>query len=336
MKGVAMKRTGFVIQTILSALAFLALAGALPVMAGQNNATSLHLPGSLAGAPASGSDAATQNLYLPLLSSDYPLPFSEMVFIPAGSFQMGTYCNCLSYENPQHTVILDAYNIDKYEVTNRRFAACITAGGCTLPDYYPTGWLTPPFENPELVDYPVDYADWFLAEALCKWEGKRLPTEAEWEKAARGSNDTRLYPWGDTIDCSRANYLLNGKQSCVGHLTPVGSYPGGASPYGVMDMAGNVSEWVNDWFGMNYYCLGPDGSLGAPRNEKGCAGNDPPYLSPWYNPTGPAYSYGRVERGGSIGTFGDEIRVSSRTWNDPRNHEGLNGFRCARSPGSGD
>ena len=99
------------------------------------------------------------------------------------------------------------------------------------------------FASPEFVDYPVIYMDWFKAHDFCAWEGKRLPTEAEWMKAARGPDDTRKYPWGDDAPTCE---LANG--GCGGDTSAVGSYPEGASPYGVMDMAGNVGEWVNDWY----------------------------------------------------------------------------------------
>jgi formylglycine-generating enzyme required for sulfatase activity len=198
--------------------------------------------------------------YLPVVmnSGSAPTPTpepapDEMVFVPAGDFQMGCENDpsvCYEPEAPLHTVYLDGYHIDKHEVTHDQYKECVTAGECDPPK----SWST---EG----NYPVINVSWYNARDYCLWKGKRLPTEAEWEKAARGDSDTRFYPWGSGIDCTYANYLYrlgrDFKDYCTGFTTPVGSYPKGASPYGALDMAGNVWEWAADWFQEDYYSTFP-------------------------------------------------------------------------------
>lgn len=172
-----------------------------------------------------------------------------MVRIPAGDFLMGsdhvdtaqqgvefgTSKPWFLDEHPQRTVSLPSYEIDRYEVTNGQFRGFVDATRTQPPPTWPEGRFAP-----EQTAWPVTGVTWFEADRYCRWAGKRLPTEAEWEKAARGT-DGREFPWGDTFDEKNGN--IGGTA-----LAPVGSFPDGVSPYGVHDMAGNVSEWVADWY----------------------------------------------------------------------------------------
>ena len=173
-----------------------------------------------------------------LLGKDQWREFDSMVVIPAGPFVMGTnYKNADAQNRPQHKVDLPAYRIDKYLVTNAQYARFIAATGHRPP----SSWKDGRIPEGELL-FPVTLVNWYDAAAYARWAGKRLPTEAEWEKAARGT-DGRRWPWGNTMDPSRLNTYYN-----VGSPSKVDAYVSGRSPYGVFDMAGNVSEWVQDDF----------------------------------------------------------------------------------------
>jgi len=222
---------------------------------------------------------------------------AETVLIPAGEFWMGTDDQD-DDEKPRHHVNLDAFAIDRYEVTNERYRRFVDASG------HPPPRFGAPVDPAILggASQPVVGVSWLDAEAYCRWAGKRLPTEAEWEKAARGE-DGRVYPWGDLWDSSRAN----SKESGLGRSVPVGSYPTGVSPYGVHDMAGNVWEWVADWYAEDYY-----------------------QRSPRRNPTGPESGRWKVLRGGSWGYLPSLLRTSKRLSITPELRNTVVGFRCAR------
>ncbi len=229
-----------------------------------------------------------------------------MVYIPAGDFDMGSNKR-MADERPIHTVYLDEYYIDKTEVTNKMYQKCVDLGVCSPPHAKYSFLRNQYFGNEKYNNFPVIYIDWNQASTYCKWAGRRLPTEAEWEKAARGT-DLRTYPWGEDIDCSRANFSLDDRE-CVGDTKPIGSYPSGASPYGALDMAGNVWEWVNDGYQLNYYAI-----------------------SPHENPIGPIDVKDIVViRGGSWYNYSAYIRTSNRLSVSPRHKMNCLGFRCALS-----
>lgn len=217
----------------------------------------------------------------------------EWITIPAGEFNMGSESGN-SAPSQVHLVYLDAFEIGKYEVTNQQYLQCVKAGACSEP-------LNGEYKHTEKVKFPVKDVSWFDGDDFCKWNDSngRLPTEAEWEKSARGT-DGRTYPWGEGIDSTFANFNSN-------RSVPVGSYESGKSPYGVYDMAGNVWEWVADWYDPNYY-----------KN------------SPTTNPTGPESGTVRALRGGSWGSPEKDLHSANRGRNLPSVAVNIFGFRCAR------
>ncbi len=240
----------------------------------------------------------------------------EMVYIPAGEFIMGSDKGD-NDEKPQHTVYLDAFYIDKYEVTNAQYRTFMEAGGYDNRTFWtdegwnfiksnnitqPKFWRDKKFNQP---NQPVVGVSWYEASAYARWAGKRLPTEAEWEKASRGT-DGRNWPWGDEFISTYAN--TSGRDD--GYMWPaeVGSYPQGESPYGVYDMAGNVWEWVADWYDSGYYSS-----------------------SPSRNPEGPQYSEYKVRRGSSWDLGGATARCADRGFGPPNSRGFSIGFRCAKS-----
>jgi len=233
---------------------------------------------------------------------DTPKLEVEMVLVPAGEFMMGSMNG--NSDEILKVVYIDDFYIDLTEVTNIMYTICVHEGGCQPPFMNGSFSREDYYGNPLYDDYPVIYVNWDQATAYCEWRGTRLPTEAEWEKAALGT-ERRTYPWGEEIDCTKANFNL-----CVGDTSQVGSYPDGHSPYGLQDMAGNVAEWVADWYSDYYYSI-----------------------SPYENPQGPDSGEYRVVRGGSWNSDIWYLRGSSRrTGNFPTFTRHFLGFRCARSP----
>ncbi len=222
------------------------------------------------------------------------------VYVPEGEFIMGSNENPNLKEYPEHPVYLDAFWMDKYEVSNAMYGKCVASGAC----FEPVPRLNPYYGKWVYRNLPVVYVNWYAAEAYCAWAGRRLPTEAEWEKAARGT-DARYFPWGN----SKANpRLVNFSETLFLESLPVTRYPMGASPYGALNMAGNVREWVSDWFFNKYY-----------------------FESPYENPMGPETGTERSLRGGAYDAVLDDITAFRRFKHEPDSAGLSRGFRCAES-----
>ncbi len=245
-----------------------------------------------------------RNLLLsqPLLSEITGKDGAPMVLVPAGDFMMGSDKGDED-ESPIHRVYLHAFYIDKFEVTNGRFAKFVEVTLAEPP------WGFADKDTPIIsADRPVRWVSWMDAMSYCLWAGKRLPTEAEWEKAARG-NDGRMYPWGnDPPTLAHAVYGL--KEGGAEMISAIGNRERGASPYGAHDMAGNLYEWVMDWYGEEYYT-----NFSTERAV---------------NPRGPSEGTGKVQRGGSYINSPYRLRSSFRTKGDPSEQDQNVGFRCAQ------
>jgi formylglycine-generating enzyme required for sulfatase activity len=245
----------------------------------------------------------------------------RMLYVPAGSFRMGREGG-ENNEQPPRFVALDSFYMDQTEVTNGQYRVCVEAGACSPPASANATYHDSYYNNSSYDNYPVIFVNWYMARNFCEWRGVRLPTEAEWEKAAGydpQESIKRLYPWGDEFDGVRLNFCdvnctlaKRTTQYNDGHrdTAPVGSYPDGRSPLGLYDMAGNVMEWVNDWYDGRFYRHAPTDT----------------------NPMGPAEGNFKSIRGGSWLAAPDEVTVSWRFSYDPTVARANLGFRCATSP----
>ncbi len=242
------------------------------------------------------------------------------LYVPAGNFMMGSDKDDRMAgpdEFPQHQVYLDAFWIDQTEVTNAMFAAFLNEAGNQEVDG--KTWLNMHVTDPKIIqeaglwqpqagfeNHPVVNVTWDGAQAYCEWAGRRLPTEAEWEKAARGTEGA-MYPWGDGAPaCELTNF--DGADCTLRHTTPAGSYPKGQSPYGALDMSGNVWELVADYYAADYY-------VNSPKN----------------NPTGPVEGESHAVRGGSLYVHAYDVRSARRADALPTSSGSYVGFRCALS-----
>jgi formylglycine-generating enzyme required for sulfatase activity len=271
-------------------------------------ATAAGVPATV-GVPSTRTPAATVTEVLEEAGSEL-----VWVAVPAGAFVMGangtealaacqaSRLDCtaedVADEGPARMVYLDEFEILQTEVTNDQYRQCVAAGACSPPT------LGEFYNDERFGDDPVVYVDWYQAAAFCTWAGGALPTEAQWEKAARGT-DGRTYPWGEESGCGYANIA-----GCTQGLTlPVGSFLAGASPYGAVDMAGNAGEWVRDWYDPGFYESGVD-----------------------ENPLGPEAGELKAARGGSWKNLLAGVRVTNRQANLPEVFSSGTGFRCVIEP----
>jgi len=225
-------------------------------------------------------------------------PPEGMVLIPEGEFLMGDE-DGLPDSRPMHRTRLSSYWIDKYEVTNAQYRLCVKSGACLPPKDRQI------FDDAERAQYPVTNVTWAQARTFCQWRGRRLPTEAEWEKAARGT-DGRRYPWGNSVELIK-NLVKEQPARAIGQRpAAIGSFPATMSPYGVFDLVGNAWEWVSDWYAEEYYSVAP------PRD-----------------PQGPLRGSFRVLRGGDWSQGPLELRVTYRGWDEMTYWGPTLGFRCA-------
>jgi formylglycine-generating enzyme required for sulfatase activity len=221
-----------------------------------------------------------------------------MVLIPAGEFIMGDEQGHPD-ARPMHKTLLSAYWIDRHEVTNAQYRQCVDGGICMPPKDRQV------YDDAERARHPVTNVTWKQAHAYCQWLGRRLPTEAEWEKAARGT-DGRRYPWGNSEELLKSRSRNPATTVGLNGTSPVGSVAEAASPYGVFDLVGNVWEWVKDWYAEDYYAT-------APRLD----------------PQGPLRGSFRVLRGGDWSQNPLELRASTRAWDEMTYWGPTLGFRCA-------
>lgn len=264
------------------------------------------------------SQASTPILTSVSLESELTVTFTDdhgvpMTLVPAGPFEMGSNDGAED-ERPVHIVTLDDFYMDQFEVTNGQYATCVDAGVCD-PTTDTTAFESSYsrrvyYGNPAYLDFPVIYANWYEAKDYCEWRGARLPTEAEWEKAARGGLKGKSFPWGNESPICEVGAKNGAKfddnEDCNDtDTTQVGSY--GPNSYGLYDMAGNVWEWVSDFYDADYYAS-----------------------SPANNPSGPEDGSYPVVRGGSWNNRPDRLTVSDRRFNDPKSGALDSGFRCAR------
>jgi len=247
---------------------------------------------------------------------------SVMIQVPAGEFLMGSPDGTGNDdEHPQRSVYLSDYLVDKYDVTNRQYLRFCIITGHRLPR--DPGFSDMPNYLSDYPDYPVVNIFWSDAQAYCQWAGKSLPTEAQWEKAARG-DDGRTYPWGNDLPgaSQQGNFadksgkrlnpnwvIIKGYDDGYPHTSPVGAFPAGASPYGCMDMAGNVWNWCAGWYKKTCY------QTGSCRD-----------------PCDPGQGWNRLQRGGCWYSLSKFLRSANRSWLDPSLTSEGNGFRCAYRP----